>query len=140
MAYAVYPASLPIPEMPLSGEIKLPLASSPENEIGAFESFRVKTRADLDGSSFIWLNDPADFGQIFIPFYHVTLNSGLEYFTADWLELFGYKGYVARILSFKQNLRGKCPNISLNMDFIPDVQYSIADPTIPSPWPAREDA
>ena len=140
MAYVAYPSNLPIPEMPMNGDIGLPLEVSELGEIGAFESYRKKTRADLDGSSIIWLTDPLEFGSIFIPFYYTTLNSGLKYFTASWLELFGYKGYVARILSYKQSLKGKCPYISLSFEFIPDVQYSIADATIPSPWPAEEDA
>jgi hypothetical protein len=140
MAYAVYPTTLPVPEIPLNGEIYLPLAVSNLGEIGAFESRREKTRANLDGSSVIFLDSASQFGTIFIPFYKVTLNDGLRYFTAPWLTLFGYKGYVARILSFKQNLKGVKPNINLNFEFIPDVQYSISAPTIPSPFPAKANA
>lgn len=137
MAYAVYPSTLPVPEMPLRGIIGLPLQASELNQLGQYTTIRVKTRAILKGNSYSFLDNGTDFKAVMDNFYRDTLNDGLKKFTAPWLTLFGYKGYVAKLLNYRLNLKGVKPNIQMEFEFYPEVQYSTIHTSIPSPWPSK---
>lgn len=136
MAYPIYPANLPTPEAPFGGELLLPLSSSNAEEIGAYLSRRDRTRANIRGSVTIKL-DVAQ-ASIFLTWQRVTLNKGLIPFTAQWITDLGYIGYVARFPSFSMGLLGMAPNPQLDVELIPDVRYSFADATIPSPFPPKD--
>lgn len=138
MTLVVYPSNLPVPEIAISGNINLPLSASNMNEIGAFETYRNKTRAYYTASS-SYLLEPSEC-QIFLTFFNTTLNKGLKYFKADWIELLGLKGYVGRIIGFRINLKGINPVSSIELEFCPYLQYSTVDPTKPSPWPNKANA
>lgn len=138
MALVAYPSNLPIPEIALKGDIILPLSASDMNSIGAYETYRNKTRAYYKASSG-YLLEPSDC-PIFLAFYNTTLNKGVKYFTADWIELLGIKGYIARIIGFKINLKGVKPYSQITLEFCPYLQYSTVDPSKPSPWPNKANA
>ena len=138
MALVVYPANLPIPDIAVQGQILLPLAISDMNTIGAFESNRNKTRPYIRATSG-YLLEPSE-ASIFFDFFNNTLNGGVKYFKADWIDYLGIKGYIGRISSFKISLKSYKPVSSLDLEFKPYVQYSIDNPTIPSPWPSKAKA
>ena len=138
MALVVYPSNLPVPEIAISGNILLPLATSNMEGIGAYDSYRNKTRAYYKASSG-YLLEPSEC-PIFLAFHNTTLNKGVKYFKADWIELLGIKGYIARIIGFRINLKGINPVSSIELEFCPYLQYSTLDPTKPSPWPNKANA
>lgn len=139
MAFVDWHADLPTPEMPLTGENVLPIVISETDGIGKLESFRHHTRGMLKGSSSI-LIEPIQLNTVFLPYYRVTLNDGIKYFKASWIDLLGVKGYIGRIVNARASLIGVKPKIMLDLEFYPFVQYSISDPTVPSPWPSKENA
>lgn len=108
------------------------------SEIGAFETVRFKTRAIYNGSS-RYLLEPGDVAT-FRTFWRTTLNNGLKYFYAPWIDFLGIKGYVARILSFDMNSQGVKPVVNLQLELTPYIQYDSVNTTIPSPWPKKENA
>jgi hypothetical protein len=138
MALVAYPSNLPIPDIALNGNILLPLSASNMDEIGKYETYRNKTRAYYTASSG-YLLEPSEC-PIFLTFYNATLNKGVKYFTADWIDLLGIKGYIGRIIGFKINLQGYKPKSSITFEFCPYLQYSTVDPTKPSPWPNKANA
>jgi hypothetical protein len=138
MALVIYLTSLPTPDNPISGDIELPLTKTNLNEIGAFETTRFKTRAIYNGTS-KYLLEPSDVAT-FRAFWRTTLNNGLKYFYAPWIDFLGIKGYVARILSFDMNSQGVKPVVNLQLELTPYIQYDSVDTTIPSPWPKKENA
>lgn len=138
MSLTIYLTSLPTPDSPISGDIELPLVKSELGEIGAFDTTRFKTRATYIGNS-RYLLEPNDVA-IFRNFWRNTLNNGLKYFYAPWIEFLGIKGYVGRILSFDMNTNGVKPVVNLQLELTPYIQYDSVDTTIPSPWPAKENA
>lgn len=138
MAFAVYPSTLPVPEIAVTGNLGLPLNISGLNEIGAFSSSRSRTRASYTASSILKLD--SDQVETFLTWHRVTMNDGIKKFTADWIELLGIKGYVGRITTFDIGLDGVKPRCSIQLEFIPWVQYDSVNTTIPSPWPNIENA
>jgi hypothetical protein len=138
MALVAYPANLPIPDIAVQGQHFLPLSASSMDEIGAYESYRNMTRPYITASSG-YLLEPSEC-PIFLAFYNTTLNKGVKYFTADWIEWLGLEGYRARITGFRINLKGTKPNSSIELEFCPYLRYSSIDPTKPSPWPNKENA
>lgn len=138
MALVVYPSNLPIPDIALNGTILLPLSTSKMDDIGAYDSYRNKTRAYYQATSG-YLLEPSECA-IFLTFYNTTLNKGVKYFKADWIDLLGVKGYIGRITGFRINLKGYKPYSSIDLEFCPYLQYSTVDPTKPSPWPNKANA
>src|SRR5574343_1435873 len=128
MALAAYPSNLPLPDIALNGEKIIPLQSSQMNAIGAYRTRRSKTRAYIRCSSNILL-EQSDY-QTFLTFYNTTLNGGVKYFTADWIDYIGIKGYVARIIDFKHGFKGVKPLVNIELEFCPNVQYDITTPTL----------
>jgi len=143
MAFVAWPANLPVPEAPFSGELVKPLDFSSSTDLGAFESTRRFTRGVIKGTATLYLdnNSTPSLSQFAIlrTFWRDTLNDGQAYFTADWPLDIGFKGYIVRMPTFSIATTGSLPTAKLDLEFKPFVRLS-NDGTLPSPWPSRSNS
>jgi hypothetical protein len=135
MAYASWPVGLPDPESPFSEAIGLPLKMGKVNEIGAYKTSRRYTRAKIAGSSKLILTQEQV--TTFRTFYRTTLNDGNSLFTADWIAVLGYDGYVGKLVKFSFSPKGAIINASLQITLIPSYRED-AGSGLSSPWPRRD--
>lgn len=128
MAYPVWPASLPDPEVPLNARRPLPLRADSSSALGRFTTARKMTRPIIQARAMLLL-DAADY-QTLADFWRDTLFNGKALFTAPWLALCGYPDYAVKLLEYKTGTRGILPSITLIFEFLP------VTVTPPDPWPA----
>lgn len=137
MTLPTYPNTLPTPEQPFSGDLANPLAESSVGEIGAYLTYRDKTRACLRGGAN--LNLDLSQLQVFLTWWNTTTNKGLIPFKAQWITDIGYKGYVGKITSYSNAMNGIRPIISLALELEPYIQLN-ATTGKPDPYPNKVNA
>ena len=135
MAYAIWPVGLPDPEAPFSERVGLPLKMGKVNEIGSYQTRRRYTRAKIGGSAKLILTQAQV--STFRTFYRTTLNDGNALFTADWISILGYDGYVGKLVKFSFSPNGAIIDASMEITLIPSYREGETSGTS-SPWPRRD--
>lgn len=113
MACILWPVNLPNPEIPFGGNLDLPLLGGKTNDLGAYETKRVRTDAVISGSCSLLL--APDEVVIFTNFYRDDLNDGMYPFDAMWLFELGYNGYKAKIVKAKYSAKGAATVVKLDL-------------------------
>ena len=132
MAYATWPTALLNPDRPVQVTNTLPLVTGDPDKIGAFITERNETRPTVNATASLLL-EAGEF-QTFLSFWRDTIFNGRKIFEAPWIEIAGYPDYVARLINFTMGSNGVLPQVSLQLEFLPDIRLDVTN-TFPDVWP-----